>query len=131
METSLAAEPLDLEKRLRRSKGRGGRVCSANARVTRAELDELERVAGDQEKTVSEWAREILLERARRPADDVLMTELIATRLLLLNLLKPLAMGKLLTDQEFAAISSGVQQNKRKVTREIQSQYISKTTSGA
>ncbi len=51
--------------RIRRSDDRGGRVFSANARVTRAEQGELEAGAKREGKALSEWAREVLLDKAR------------------------------------------------------------------
>ena len=72
---------------------------------------------------VREWAREILLRESRR-SEDPLFTELIATRMILLNLLKPLAMGQVVTPEEFARISATVRSDKRKVAQEIQQQYI-------
>jgi hypothetical protein len=124
-------ESLNIAERLTPKRGRDVRTESMATRFTTRELKTLSDAAAADGKTVREWARDVLLECARRPPDDVLMTELVATRLLLLNLLKPLAMGKVLNDQEFAAISSSVQQNKRKVTREIQSQYTSRAASEA
>jgi hypothetical protein len=71
---------------------------------------------------VREWAREALLREARR-ADDPMFTELIATRMILLNLLKPLAMGQVVTPEDFSRISATVRSDKRKVAQEIQQQY--------
>jgi hypothetical protein len=71
---------------------------------------------------VREWAREALLREARR-ADDPMFTELIATRMILLNLLKPLAMGQVVTPEDFTRISATVRADKRKVAQEIQQQY--------
>ena len=72
---------------------------------------------------VREWAREALLREARR-SEDALFTELIATRMILLNLLKPLAMGQVVTPEDFTRISATVRSDKRKVAQEIQQQYI-------
>jgi hypothetical protein len=72
---------------------------------------------------LGEWAREVLLREARR-AEDPLFIELIATRMILLNLLKPLAMGKIVTPEDFVRIGASVRSDKRKVAQEIQQQYI-------
>ena len=113
-----------LETRLARSAGRSGRDRMANARVTQAEQRELHNAARSQGKSLSEWAREILLREARRSPDDPLFIELIATRMILLNLLKPLAMGQQVTTEDFARISTTVRNDKRKVAQEIQQQYM-------
>ena len=122
----LQAETRAMTVRLARSSGRAGRDRTASARLTQEEHRELENVAKRAGWSLSEWARETLLAAARRPADDVLLTEIVGTRLLLLNLLRPLATGKVLTEQDCVNISTQVQQNKRKVTREIQQQYVTK-----
>ena len=112
-----------LDIRLARSTGRSGRDRMANARVTAKEQRELHEAARAQGKSLSEWAREVLLREARR-SEDPLFTELIATRMLLLNLLKPLAMGQVVTPEDFSRISATVRSDKRKVAQEIQQQYI-------
>jgi hypothetical protein len=96
----------------------------ANARVTLTEQRELHAASRAEGKSLSEWAREVLLREARRSADDPLFIELIATRMILLNLLKPLAMGQQVTTEDFARISATVRSDKRKVAQEIQQQYL-------
>jgi len=100
----------------------------ANARVTSTEQRELHEAARLQGKSLSEWAREVLLREARRPADDPLFTELIATWMILLNLLKPLAMGQTVTPEDFTRISATVRSDKRKVAQEIHQQYMNSTS---
>jgi len=124
---SLPSTNLNLEVRLARSEGRSGRDRMANARVTAKEQRELHEAARLHGKSLSEWAREILLREARRPAHDPLFTELIATRMILLNLLKPLAMGQIVTPEDFNRISATVRSDKRKVSQEIQQQYMEST----
>ena len=82
----------------------------------------LSRAASRDGMKVREWAREALLREARR-AEDPLFIELIATRMVLLNLLKPLAMGQVVTPEDFTRISASVRSDKRKVAHEIQQQY--------
>jgi hypothetical protein len=100
----------------------------AQARVTEEEHRDLLRAARTEGRALGEWAREILLREARRSADDALFTELIATRMILLNLLKPLAMGQVVTPEDFTRISATVRSDKRKVAQEIQQQYTKATT---
>ena len=103
--------------------GRDSRSESFATRFTRSELTILSRAAAKDGIKVREWAREALLREARR-SEDPLFTELIATRMLLLNLLKPLAMGQVITSEDFSRISATVRSDKRKVAQEIQQQYI-------
>jgi hypothetical protein len=100
----------------------------AQARVTEEEHRDLLRAARSDGRALGEWAREILLREARRSSDDPLFTELIATRMILLNLLKPLSMGQVVTPEDFTRISATVRSDKRKVAQEIQQQYTKATT---
>ena len=113
----------DLDSRLSRSQSRSARAFVAQARITEDERKDLLRAARSEGRALGEWAREVLLREARR-SEDPLFTELIATRMILLNLLKPLAMGQIVTSEDFTRISATVRSDKRKVAQEIQQQYI-------
>ena len=116
-------QAIDLSVGQTRSARRPGRDRMANARVTEAERQELHTAARLKGMSLSEWAREVLLREARRSDEDPLFIELIATRMLLVNLLKPLAMGKIVTQEDYTRISAAVRSDKRKVANEIQQQY--------
>jgi hypothetical protein len=113
----------DLSTTVGTRQGRDSRSESFATRFTRTELAILSRAAAKDGLKVREWAREALLREARR-SEDPLFTELIATRMILLNLLKPLAMGQVVTPEDFTRISATVRSDKRKVAQEIQQQYI-------
>ena len=113
----------DLSTTVGSGQGRDSRSESFATRFTRTELAILSRAAAKDGLKVREWAREALLREARR-SEDPLFTELIATRMILLNLLKPLAMGQVVTPEDFTRISATVRSDKRKVAQEIQQQYI-------
>ena len=115
--TALAIEPHTRRGRLRDSRSR-----SLGTKLTLAEEKEMTRAAASVGKSASEWAREVLLREVRR-SEDPLFIELIATRMLLVNLLKPLAMGKIVTQEDYTRISAAVRSDKRKVANEIQQQY--------
>ncbi len=127
MNTLKPTPVLKLDTRISRSQSRSARSCVAQARVTEEEHRVLLTAARLDGKALGEWAREILLREARRSADDPLFTELIATRMILLNLLKPLAMGQVVTPEDFTRISATVRSDKRKVAQEIQQQYTKAT----
>ncbi len=63
---SLTASPVSLvlSTRLRRSRGRSGRVFYINSKLTEPELRLLENAAAENGKSMSEWAREVLIEPA-------------------------------------------------------------------
>ena len=113
---------IDFEKSLRRSRGRTGRVFSVNSKLTKEELQDLENASAQQGKTVSEWAREVLIEAARQNGPDVVLVELVGTRLLLVNMLKMLGQSLPITEVEYAKLSSHVQTAKRRIASELADQ---------
>jgi hypothetical protein len=117
-----------IESQFRRLKGREARTESIATRFTRTEEKMLLQVAASQGENLREWAREVLLREARRAGGDPLFIELIATRMILLNLLKPLAMGLKVTPEDFTRISATVRSEKRKVAEQIQQQYTGSAT---
>jgi hypothetical protein len=114
---------LAIEQHTRRGRLRDSRSRSLGTKLTLAEEKEMARAAAAVGKSASEWAREVLLREARRSEEDPLFIELIATRMVLLNLLKPLAMGKIVTPEDYTRISAAVRSDKRKVAHEIRQQY--------
>jgi hypothetical protein len=113
----------ELQQHTGRGRLRDSRSRSLGTKLTLAEDKEMTKAAAAAGKSASEWAREVLLREARRSEDDPLFTELIATRMILLNLLKPLAMGQIVSPDDFIRISASVRSDKRKVAHEIQQQY--------
>jgi hypothetical protein len=123
MNSTKPTNPLDLEERLTRSKGRSSRNRMANARVTEAEQEELAAVAKSEGKALSEWAREVLLREARSPRADALFTEIVAIRMLLNLVLKPLSCGEVLTPESFSAVLTNVRTTKHKAATDVMEQY--------
>ncbi len=123
MSEVLATQLSDLDSRVRRSKGRLARRCGANVKLTPDELAELEAVAKRHGKALGEWRREELMAAARRPKDDILLTELIGLRMFLVNLLRPIALGEDYTDEQFRALLDHVRAEKRSVTSQVTEQY--------
>lgn len=125
-----ATEP-DLAIRLNRSQGRDRRSRSFGTKLTRLEEGELYNAAKSAGMYAGEWAREVLLREARRTKNDVLLTELVATRMMLVNLIKPLTQGKQMTPDEFAKLTAHVRNEKRKATAELMQQYNEPSASAA
>lgn len=114
---------IDLNERLRQKIGRPSRVRSVAIRFTESEVVQLEAAAKKVGVTLREWSREMLLRSIQGSEADVLFTELIATRMLLLNLIKPVALGDKITTKDFADISAQVRKEKRRVAQEVRQQY--------
>lgn len=107
------------------------RVFPVTAKFTNHERKLVTEFARSQGIARGQWMRDVILREIRdvslreaRSADDPTFTELIATRMILLNLLKPLAMGQVVTPEDFSRISATVRSDKRKVAQEIQKQYL-------
>ena len=114
---------LNFEARLDRPKGRRVRGKSAGARFTEEEKRELDTVAASTGQLFAEWAREVLLREARNSRTDALFTEIVATRMLLNLVLKPLACGQVITPEEFSGVLANVRTTKHKAATDVMEQY--------
>lgn len=124
------SEANDISDRLdRRSKGGSVLSQTVGTRVTRAEERELIAAANRCNRNISVWAREALLHAARTP-DDALFTELVATRMLMVNLLKPLILGKQVSQDWITEAMAAVRREKRKAARDLMQQYTEETAGG-
>jgi hypothetical protein len=90
----------------------------------------LEEAARREGKALSEWARDVLLREARRSDGDAVFTEIVATRMLLVNLIKPLILGKPVTSQWITEAMSAVRREKRRAAQEVLQQYADDAKGG-
>ena len=123
MRTEEAGAGVNFESRLRRSQGREGRKHVASAKVTEGEYRELQTAAQIDGKALSEWAREVLLREARSSRADALFTEIVATRMLLNLVLKPLACGEVMSAEAFSSVLTSVRTTKHKAATDVMGQY--------
>jgi hypothetical protein len=126
----MSTEQITIAQRLGRGKIRDSRSRSLGTKLTLKEERELVRAAEAQGKTASEWAREVLLREARRAEGDAVLTEVIATRMLMVNLLKPLAMGKTVSQEWITEAMAAVRREKRKAAQEVMQQYNDEQAGG-
>ena len=119
----MAAGEVDCEDRLKQRIGRPSRVESVAIRFTEEELAALERAAQEKATTLREWAREVLLREARNSRGDALFTEIVATRMLLNLVLKPLACGQVMTPEDFSGVLANVRTTKHKAATDVMEQY--------
>jgi uncharacterized protein (DUF1778 family) len=119
---------LDLVEKLdHRLKVETRRTNTVGTRVTASEERELASAAQRDGKNLSEWAREVLLREARCSDHDAVFTEIVATRMLLVNLIKPLILGKPVTPQWITEAMSAVRREKRRAAQEVLQQYADDT----
>jgi hypothetical protein len=130
MEDSVTETVLDMQERLRQRIGRPSRVRSIAIRFTEDEARELETEAEGRGMAVREWARESLLREARRVDGDALFTELVATRMLMVNLLKPLITGKPVSAEWITEAMTAVRKEKKKAALEVRQQYTEDKAGG-
>jgi len=69
------------------------RTRSVTTKITEGEYARLEQMA--QGQTVNEWARDVLLAATPRPTDHVLLSEILALRTIVLNLLFAVSSGEI------------------------------------
>ncbi|MGH9688026.1 MAG: hypothetical protein ACRD5K_13140 [Candidatus Acidiferrales bacterium] len=79
------------------------RTRSISTKVTEEEYAQFEALAGAQ--TISEWAREVLLRASKpSPADQTIVAELLALRMILLNALFSIANHEAVTSEDMQDI---------------------------
>ena len=117
------APALSFEDRLDRRRGRPARDKMTGVRFTQTEMAEVDRAANDHGQLFGEWAREVLLREARNSRGDALFTEIVATRMLLNLVLKPLACGQVMTAEGFSGVLANVRTTKRKAAKDVMEQY--------
>jgi hypothetical protein len=119
------AETLDLTLfDTRKLKGRDRRTQNLSTKLTEAEERELQQTSAAEGKTLSEWAREVLLRSARTGdsssmPDSMVLTEVVGLQLFLMNVLSPLARGEHLAAEQYQSIVKSVQANKVRTTQEL------------
>jgi hypothetical protein len=116
-------DEITMEQRLGRGKIRESRSRSLGTKLTLKEERELVRAAESEGKSASEWAREVLLREARHSHTDPLFTEIVATRMLLNLVLKPLACGQVMTAADFSGVLTNVRTTKHKAAADVMEQY--------
>ena len=78
------------------------RVFPVTAKLTKDELEKVTEFARSQGLARGEWIRDVILKEMRKgSASDPSLAEILGVRLLLVNVLRPLAAGQRLTPEAF------------------------------
>ena len=121
---SFPNKDLGISERISTSRGRSGRTQTVGGRFTLAEEQEIQNAARADGKLVSEWTRDALLHQARRERmEAATLTELVALRMLLNNVLRPIALGQQVTPDAYSKILTEVRTGKHDAAREVLAQY--------
>ena len=113
-----------------RSLKRISRDRTVSTKLTESEFAQVERLAGDRGKWLSEWVRDVLLGAVRDSEpqrQQATFAELQAIRLLLINTLEPLLRGEKMTPEQFKELLRYVKNNKRKAADEMLASYSNGT----
>jgi hypothetical protein len=93
------------------------RTKSISTKVTDEEYAQFETLAGEQ--TISEWAREVLLKTTKPNAgEQTVVAEVLALRMILLNLHFAVSQGRTLTAEEMQQLIERADQNKLSKARQ-------------
>ena len=83
-------------------RGRESRNLSLNTKLTPTEFAEVEVAAAAHGCALGEWVRDVILRELREgSASDPSLAEILGVRLLLVNVLRPLAAGQKLAPEAF------------------------------
>ena len=78
------------------------RVFPVTTKLTKEELDRVTEFAISQGRARGEWIRDVILKEMRNGSgSDPFLAEILGVRLLLVNVLRPLAAGQRLTPEAF------------------------------
>jgi hypothetical protein len=89
-------------RRSSRLKGRSQRTQSIGTKLTPEEESDVLSASEKDGKVPSEWVRDLIMKELRTSsAADAMLAEVLGVRLLLVNVLRPLASGQKLTAEAF------------------------------
>lgn len=101
-------------------RGRESRTQSLNTKLTPTEFAEVQTAAAARGCALGEWARDVILREvqggsARNPS----LAEILGVRLLLVNVLRPLAAGQTLAPEVFDKLLDEISQAKHQLAAKL------------
>lgn len=98
----MLANQIATSRRASRLRGRSQRTQSVGTKLTLQEESDVLSTAENEGKVPSEWVRDLIMRELRTSsAKDAMLAEVLGVRLLLVNVLRPLAIGQKLTAEAF------------------------------
>ena len=96
------------------------RVFPVTAKLTKEELGKVTDFARSQGLARGEWIRDVILREAGgEPTSDPSLAEILGVRLLLVNVLRPLAAGQLLAPEAFDKLLDEISDAKYKLADKL------------
>jgi hypothetical protein len=97
-------------------RGRESRNQSLNTKLTPTEFAEVQVAAAAHGCALGEWVRDVILRELRgRSAGDPSLAEILGVRLLLVNVLRPLAAGQTLDPEAFDKLLDEISEAKHQL----------------
>jgi len=101
-------------------RGRESRNQSLNTKLTPTEFAAVEVAAATDGCALGEWVRNLILRELRRgSASDPSLAEILGVRLLLVNVLRPLAAGQRLTPEAFDKLLDEISDAKHQLASKL------------
>jgi hypothetical protein len=100
------------------------RTKSIGFKVSEEEYAQLETAAQASRQTLGEWCREAILRggASNAAAQDPALAEIIGVRLLLVNVLQPMAAGETVTAERFGQLLDQISEAKHQLAAQLQQQ---------
>ena len=104
------------------------RTKSIGFKVSQEEYAQLETAAQASRQTLGEWCREMILRggASNAAAHDPALAEIIGVRLLLVNVLGPVAAGEKVTPEKFNQLLDQISEAKHQLAAKLQQQASEK-----
>src|SRR6202140_4067355 len=113
----LLAQHNDWQKTQRKTIFRNSTVC---LKLTQQEVQLLDQVATAKGVARSEWMRDVILRELRGDsANDPFLAEILGVRLLLVNVLRPLAAGQVLAPEAFDKLLDEISDAKHQLASKL------------
>ena len=113
----LLAEHNDSQRTQRKTVFRNSTVC---LKLTQQEVQLLDQIATAKGMARSEWMRDVILRELRGDsANDPSLAEILGVRLLLVNVLRPLAAGQRLTPEAFDKLLDEISDAKHQLAAKL------------
>jgi len=101
-------------------RGRESRNQSLNTKLTPTEFAEVEVAAAAHGCALGEWVRDVILRELREgSASDPSLAEILGVRLLLVNVLRPLAAGQRLAPEAFDKLLDEISDAKHQLASKL------------
>jgi len=97
------------------------RVCPVTVKLTQEEHRVVTEHAEELGQARSEWMRDVVLREVLQPQSDPLLEEIVGIRLLLVNVLRPLAGGQQMPAEAFDKLLENIGTRKVEIVQKITS----------